>query len=262
MRAIALEYHDIVTSGNWEESGFPGNAAASYKLGADDFERHLEAVSSSGVVVINDVEGHAWTSRRGVGVLWTFDDGGSGYLAHAADRLERRGWRGLVFMTSGCIGKTGFLTGPQLRELRSRGHIIGTHSRTHPVRLATLTADEVSAEWRSSIADLEDVLGSRVLTGSVPGGSYSRRVAVLAAHQGIKTLFTSEPVTRTELVDQCTVVGRFTLRRGDPAAYVGRLVSGFPTARGLQWLHWNVKKAAKRVAGEAYGRLRDRVFGR
>ena len=32
MRVIALEYHDVVVDEQFDESGFPGRAAASYKI--------------------------------------------------------------------------------------------------------------------------------------------------------------------------------------------------------------------------------------
>lgn len=259
MHVIALEYHDVVAEGAWDTSGFPGGAAATYKVSLEDFASHLGAVQSAGRPVVATLAGAPDVATAPI--LLTFDDGGAGFQAAAAERLERHGWRGSVFMTTGFIGQAGFLSAGDLRSLHARGHIIGTHSRTHPLRLATLAPASILEEWRASIADLEDILGVAVTTGSVPGGQYTRLVAELAATAGLTTLFTSEPETRVRRVDGCAVAGRFTLRRDDPASYVARLAARSSVARAGQWWRWNAKKVAKSLGGTRYLRMRDRWLG-
>ncbi len=261
MRIIALEYHDIVRPGAWEESGFPGASAATYKLPSDLFEAHLNTLGNSGSVVVSEVVIGADKSRSAP-VILTFDDGGVGYVRYAADLLEARGWRGVVFMTTGSIGKAGFLTASDLRDLQTRGHVIGSHSRNHPARLSALPRAAIEEEWKTSLADLNDILGEAVRVASVPGGHHSLMVAEAAAANGITTLFTSEPEVRIRVIPGCRVVGRFTLRRDHPASYVGRLVGRAPFARGLQWCQWNAKKVVKSLGGQHYLRVRDRIFAR
>ena len=41
---IGLIYHDVVAASDQERCGFPGPAAARYKLTPDQFERHLDAI--------------------------------------------------------------------------------------------------------------------------------------------------------------------------------------------------------------------------
>lgn len=261
MRIIALEYHDVVRADAWSESGFPGSAAATYKVSVTDFAAHLDAVQQVGCPVLRILPENVDDDPDATPVMWTFDDGGAGFSSHAADLLEQHGWRGHVFVTTGCIGKPGFLTANDLRSLHGRGHVIGTHSRNHPPRLSSMPKATISEEWRMSVSDLQDVLGSAVHVGSVPGGYYSRAVAELAAGHGLTTLFTSEPETRVSRVGGCLVVGRFTIRRGDPASYAARLVGKVPFARVAQWCQWNAKKVAKTVAGGAYRQVRERFLG-
>ena len=116
---VALIYHDVVTESQQDECGFPGPVAARYKLDPERFEAHLDAIAETGVTVglIGD----------GSQAALTFDDGGSSALA-AAHALERRGWRGHFFVTTGRIDTPGFLTAAQVRELAERGHTVGSHS--------------------------------------------------------------------------------------------------------------------------------------
>ena len=261
MRIIALEYHDVVRPGAWEESGFPGASAATYKLPVDLFEAHMNTLRDSAGAVVSEVATGIENSEAPPVVL-TFDDGGVGYVSHAADVLEARGWRGIVFMTTSAIGRPGFLTASDLRDLHRRGHVIGSHSRNHPPRLSALPRAAIDEEWRTSLADLSDILGRAVRVASVPGGHHSSVVAESAAANGITTLFTSEPEVNVRTINGCRVVGRFTLRRDHTASYVGRLVGRAPFARGMQWCQWNAKKVAKLLGGQQYLRVRERIFGR
>lgn len=259
MRIIALEYHDVVADRGWDTSGFPGDAAATYKLSVERFGEHLAALSRASRRVTTDPTDAAAATMPPV--VLTFDDGGSGYIAFAADLLERHGWHGCVFMTTGQIGKPGFLSASDLRALHARGHLIGTHSRSHPVRMSALSPADLLDEWRSSKADLEDALGAAVDTGSVPGGYHSHIVAQTAAAAGLATLYTSEPESTPRLIDGCTVIGRYTLRQNDSAQYAARLVTD-STARMVQWCRWNAKKVVKALGGTAYLRVRERMLKR
>ena len=128
--------------------------------------------------------------------LITFDDGGVSAYTEIADRLEEKNWRGHFLIATGFISRRGFLSSEQIRELRRRGHVIGTHSDSHPLRMAACSWEQLVREWSTSVAKLSDILGEQIEIASVPGGHYSRRVAEAAARAGIKALFTSEPIAQ------------------------------------------------------------------
>ena len=44
MKIPSLMYHDVVEPGQADASGFPGGAAAHYKLDVAEFDTHLEAL--------------------------------------------------------------------------------------------------------------------------------------------------------------------------------------------------------------------------
>src|SRR2546421_11759443 len=128
--------------------------------------------------------------------------------------LERHGLRGHFFVVTDFIGTAPFLNADQIRELRGRGHVVGSHSCSHPERISACGREQLVEEWRRSCAVLSDILGEAVTTASVPGGFYSKAVAEAAAEAGVRLLYTSEPTTRTWTVAGCEVRGRYSVVRG------------------------------------------------
>jgi peptidoglycan/xylan/chitin deacetylase (PgdA/CDA1 family) len=193
-------------------------------------------------------------------VTLTFDDGGVSAYSQIADELEERGWRGYFFVATDWIGKAGFLNPLQIRELRRRGHIIGTHSCSHPSRISFHTLGDIIHEWRRSSGILSDILGEHVVTASVPGGYYSEKVARAAAIAGLQTLFTSEPTTHTNLIEGCTIKGRFMIQRDTSARTAAAIARGAILPQFQQLVWWNSKKVLKAVGGRAWLNFRKRVF--
>lgn len=262
MPAIALMYHDVVDGDDYDASGFAGADAALYKLGRGEFEAHLAAIAASGAArpsTVAELGGGDGSARP---LLITFDDGGVSAYTHAADALERRGWRGHFFVTTGRVGTPGFLTRGQIVELDRRGHVVGSHSATHPLRMARCSYEEMLGEWRTSVAFLSDALGREVSVASVPGGYYSRRVAEAAGEAGIRHLFTSEPTAGLQRVGDCLVVGRYTVQRWTTPRAAAGIASGRLGPRLRQAVLWNAKKATKAVGGELYLRARKALIGR
>ena len=261
MRAISLLFHDVYAA-HPDESGFASEAANRYKLPITDFDAQLAGVDGvrSDSPILAGAMGRLGDDAAPAGAapfLITVDDGGTAYHAWIAGRLERMGWRGHCFVSTDYIGRRGFLTGEQIRDLAARGHVIGSHSASHPFRFNTLPFGELVSEWSRSRAVLEDIAGCRIDTGSVPGGYFSPAVARAARDAGFRVLFTSEPVTRVRDDGGLLIVGRFTIRRGDPRDRARRLVSAPAWTRSLQWASWNAKGLVKPLLGPSYVRIAD-----
>ena len=255
-RTIVFMYHDIVDVGQHDASGFVGESAATYKVDADAFAAHVEALgrlAEPAPLVTSD----GAFDMPCEGCLVTFDDGGASALTHAAPVLEALGWRGVFFVTTGCIDRPGFLSAEQIRELRRRGHVIGSHSMSHPLRMAAMPDAAVFDEWQRSRDTLSDIIGEHVEVASVPNGSYRPRVAEHAAGVGIRWLFTSDPTTSWHTVGACRIVGRYCVRASTTSAWVAAVGSRARTPRYLQWASWHGKGVAKTVAFGAYRRLRS-----
>ena len=259
MRAASLLFHDVYI-GEVDESGFSSDAANRYKLSLRDFDAQLAALAGvcpDAPLLATDLIG----SRREFPFLITFDDGGVSYYTVVADRLETLGWRGHSFVSTDCIGQRGFVDASQIRELDARGHVIGSHSASHPTRFSACSPERMREEWSRSRQTLEDLLGHAVTVASLPGGYYSRTVARGARDAGLRVLFTSEPTTGIQNEAGCTVVGRYTIRRGDGQDFARRLVASRWT-RCSAWARWNAKGLVKPILGPSYMRIADWLLSR
>jgi peptidoglycan/xylan/chitin deacetylase (PgdA/CDA1 family) len=252
MRAVCLLYHDVIARVDWDSSGFTGPGAAKYKLSRPKFEEHLASIAKIRDTPPSTAHELANGSDQTLPFLLTFDDGGESAVTCVADLLEKYRWRGHFFITAGQINRKGFLNTEQIRFLRRKGHVIGSHSFSHPVRMSHCSKQELTDEWTGSIKILSEILGEQVDTASVPGGYYSNRVGETAAAAGVRVLFNSEPITAMHVVLGCLVVGRYNILRGMPPGVSGDLVAVHSEARSRQWLYWNFKKIAKSVAGRPY----------
>jgi peptidoglycan/xylan/chitin deacetylase (PgdA/CDA1 family) len=192
----------------------------------------------------------------------TFDDGGRSAYTHIAPQLEKQNWLGHFFIATDYIDTPTFLSSDEIRELNKRGHVVGSHSASHPLRFAACSQDEMLREWRVSIERLSDILQEKVSVASIPGGLYSKQVAETASRAGIKKLFTSEPTTKTWQVEETICFGRYTIQRQTSAETVAAIARGEITPRLQQFLFWNAKKVVKTLGGGAYLKFRERLLAK
>ena len=249
-----LLYHDVVDADRCRDSGFDAGDADIYKLTRRAFGDHLARLAAIGAPP--ELAPCTAPSRW----MITFDDGGASALAAIAPALEARGWRGHFFMTTGWLGEPAFLSADGLRELVARGHLVGSHSHTHPLAMSSLSRGELLREWRDSSEILAGVLGERPTIASIPGGAYSRTVAETAGEAGIRVLFTSEPTPRVWHVGPVTCYGRYTVQHRTPPDTALAFATGRGAASLRQRLAWDGKKIVKAACGPAYRELRRRLL--
>jgi peptidoglycan/xylan/chitin deacetylase (PgdA/CDA1 family) len=254
-RVMALLYHDVVNGMDFGMSGFSGKDADEYKLTQKEFEEHISAIKQS-------LKSHVITQITKADskippVMFTFDDGGVSAHEIIAPILEKNDWRGLFFISSDYIGGKEFLSREQIKDLHDRGHIIGSHSCSHPTKITDCTQEQLLHEWGSSIEVLSEIIEQPVTVASIPGGFYSTAVAKAAVEQGVKYLFTSEPVQKIASLDGCAIIGRFSVKRGDSASVPAEFVSNHPIRMFWQFSYWNIKKVAKAISGPVYPWVRS-----
>ena len=243
----SFAYHDVTDQP--EDSGLQRPGAAAYTLGTVAFGRHLDAIAR-GTVKPDAVTAIDFTTP-GRHVLLTFDDGGRSAVP-IGDELSRRGWLGHFFIITDRIGERTFLDADGIRYLRRCGHIIGSHSHTHPDIFREQQPDQMVAEWRNSRERLEELLGEACTVASVPGGDISPQVLESAGAAGLQYLFTSEPTVVPASVGGCWVVGRFCPKVTTSPAQVEQLALFRGWRRAM--LVRRVKESVRRLLPGLYRR--------
>ena len=117
----------------------------------------------------------------------------------------------MFYVTVDHLGKEGYLTKTELRELSDLGFEIGSHSLTHR-HLNDLDAKEIRSELVDSKNVLEEITGKRVDHFSCPGGRVNALVTDVAVAAGYKSVATSQLGSKFSAVE-CLC----TQARGDKA---------------------------------------------
>ena len=75
------------------------------------------------------------------------------------------------------------------------GHVIGSHSHTHPNPFCELTKNMINHEVTKSKQILEQILGKNVDTFSVPGGEIRDETLIILSNTllGLKEIYISTP---------------------------------------------------------------------
>ncbi|MGA3073863.1 MAG: polysaccharide deacetylase family protein [Bryobacteraceae bacterium] len=261
MRAISIGYHDIVDEGQRLPNDGSRHSGR-YKLDRGHFRAHIDSIwRSVGPASVHVIDrARRWQGE--VPLFLTFDDGAVSSYTCVAGELEQRGWRGHFFVTTDWTGRPGFLAARQIRELHARGHVIGSHSCSHPARMSKLSWEELLREWKESCAILSDILQEPVVTASVADGYYSLKVGKAAAAAGIQVLFTSEPSAKVSNVDGCLILGRYSIQSHTPARVSGAIAARNRWPRLRQAILWQAKKPVKALAGESYFTIRRLLLSR
>lgn len=153
------------------------------------FEEHVRWLVRRGYAGIRPSEWLAWRDKAtplpDKPVLLTFDDAYADIARHALPVLRRYGFGAAVYVASATIGKTDIwtkssgtiqcMTSDQIREWANEGIEFGAHSRTH-ADLTTLSPAELADEVGGSSADLQHVLGERVVSFAYPYGFHNETV--------------------------------------------------------------------------------------
>lgn len=236
MKTFSLMYHDIVLEDD-KSSGFQNDSAFQYKVQKEDFEKQVSALKNDNVE-------------------FTFDDGGESFLTVAAPILESYGKQGVFFIATDYIGTPGFLSEEQIRDLDKRGHIIGSHSCSHPHNMTDLSESEIKKEWKESVGKLEEILGHKVKAASIPNGYGNKCVLRSAERVGITTLWTSS--LRDSKFGNMELKGRYVIHKDTSLQDTVAIVESKCTRFVLK-CRWLALSAIKGILGNSYDNIKKKI---
>jgi len=250
--AVFLMYHELELPGRALCQSEPGYVR--YILPVDEFTLQMQQIGALGLrgVSVSDA-----LKFSGPAVAITFDDGCETDLLSAAPILKEHNFGATFFVVSGFIGRPGYLSQSQVRELAALGFEIGCHSMTHPY-----LSDLDDARLHHEIADakelLEQMVGKLVKHFSCPGGRYDPRAMQVARDAGFVTVSTSVPHANTAETDEFAL-GRVAIMRGVKREQFQQWCRG--ESLWKMNVRGEVRNSVKRLLGNAiYDRLRSSLL--
>lgn len=249
---IALLYHDIVRLERADESGFTGGGTYRYTLAPNKFRQHLQTIADSEYdpgLVTDSVDRQT--------VLLTFDDGGSS-ARQTAEILEEFGYHAHFQIVIDRVGDPGFCSWEEIESLSERGHIIGSHTMSHP-NLLRASEKKLRYELIESRETICDRLGQCPHI-SIPHGVYDDKVLEEALQAGYPYVFTSEPI-RHRFVDTGDKIGRWNMWHDTDSKNLQNILQ----ARLSKTLPIKVRYYTLRIIKDIIGRerfvnIRDKVL--
>lgn len=204
-----LVYHQIVTDGV-SLMEIPVTARP-YCLYRSKFIEQLEYLHTKEYKVITVSEVSGLKENNVVAV--TFDDGMDSDYFITYPELIKRGFRATFYIVTNYVGKKGYMTWEQIKELKHAGMEIGSHSMSHPY-LTDIDRDAILNELIQSKQVLESCLGESIESFGVPFGFVDNDIIKMAFEAGYKTVCTSN----VEFVNSSKYpmnYGRFGIRRNN-----------------------------------------------
>ncbi len=188
-----IMYHDVVPQN--ELKNVP-KERRHYALSVEDFRAQMAYLKNSGKRGIDFstfftlFQTEPEQLANGRCVVLTFDDGQESQAKYAAPILEEFGFSATFFVVSNWVGKKGFVSAADVRNLVARGMDVQSHTANHTF-LVELNAHQAVEELLGSKRKLEALTGKTVQFLSLPGGRSDRSIWQLCGVYGYKGILTS-----------------------------------------------------------------------
>ena len=249
---VFLMYHELGLPSRATCHPEPGYVR--YVVQAGNFQQQMERLANEGWRGQNVSQSIDSFSEKTVCI--TFDDGCETDLISAAPLLSKLGFRATSYITVEYLGKRGYMSHAQVRELHAAGFEIGCHSLSHPY-LTDIDDDQLHEETQVAKDKLEQIAGVRVDHFSCPGGRWDARVQHAVKQAAFRTMATSRSGVNFSTTDPFALA-RVAILNGMSSDGVLRISQG----KGLvgAQMKERARDAVKRVLGNrVYDSLRGLI---
>ena len=252
-RIVFLMYHELELPDRPLCQSEPGYVR--YILLAQDFLVQMERLKMADWRGVDVTSALRFQEAQSVAI--TFDDGCESDLLVAAPMLRQLGFGATFYITAGFLGRRGYMSPTQLRELSNLGFEIGCHSMTHAY-LSDLDDAGLHREIVEAKLQLEQIIGKPIEHFSCPGGRYNRRVVQVVRDAGYRSMATSSANSNSPSTDPFEL-GRIPVMRETTLKSFEELYRG--DALWKVTMQNAVRNIAKRLLGNSfYDRVRSFVL--
>lgn len=184
---LVLEYHHVCD--DVEDEGW------AYTVPVADFKEQLDYLQAQGYTTISMQD--FVRAKKGKQelpekpVILTFDDGYEDNYTVLLPMMEERGMKATVYMVTNSIGRKGYLSWNQLRDMQNRGIELGSHTANHQP-LTSLERDKQAEEMKLSKLLMEWNGLKTIFTFSYPNGAYDEGMPELLKENEYLTAVTGD----------------------------------------------------------------------
>ncbi|MBS4072028.1 MAG: polysaccharide deacetylase family protein [Algoriphagus sp.] len=179
----ALSYHNVRPYSTQDPA---------YFIDPERLEEHMKKLKDLGFqsVLPEHIEASFYQGKKlsAKPILISFDDTRADHFLAAAPILEKFGFRGVFYIMTVSIGKSGYMTNSQIKELSDRGHAIGLHTWDHQ-DLRKLPEDQWKIQIDKPKALLEEVTGRKVTSLAYPFGLWNSKAVQELKSRGLRSAF-------------------------------------------------------------------------
>jgi peptidoglycan/xylan/chitin deacetylase (PgdA/CDA1 family) len=163
-----------------------------YTVSAKDFYEQMKYLHDNGYQSILPDQLYDYLSGAGSlppkPVMLTFDDAHAEHFSIVAPVLAEFNFRGVFFIMTVPIGKTGFVTEEQIKMLADSGHVIGNHTWDHQ---SVKALKGVAWDWQVSKPrdQLQRITGKAVAYFCYPYGEWTEEAIRELKKRDVKAAF-------------------------------------------------------------------------
>lgn len=153
------------------------------------FNKLLESIAQKD---LNIAPLNEWKNNNFGDIALTFDDGLSSDYEFVYPILCEMNLKATFFVISDFVGKGGYLSWENIKEMSDSGMEIASHSSSHRY-MTNLKTREVRSELENSKMKIEDNIGREVRSFAYPYGDCSDKLNKLVIEAGYSNICNSKP---------------------------------------------------------------------
>ncbi|MBC7949378.1 MAG: polysaccharide deacetylase family protein [Chitinophagaceae bacterium] len=182
-----LCYHQLR---DWRSSD--SKTARDYIVPVNDFINQVKSLADSGYNTILPDQlyeylayGKALPSKP---VMITFDDTRIDQYTVALPELKKHGFKGVFFVMTVSLGKPGYMSKEQVRQLADEGHTVGSHTYDHK-NVKTYAGNDWEEQVAKPSRQLQAITGRPVEYFAYPFGLWNKQAIPELKKHGFKSVF-------------------------------------------------------------------------